>query len=76
MATTFDLFLLGTAPQIDTVEGNITSENHQALEGLVFGSTSDPLAGNVASLSPDVDLLLFPDYRSGSTSDAYDTNNF
>lgn len=76
MATTFDLFLLGTAPQIDTVEGNITSENHQALEGLVFGSTSDPLAANVASLSPDVDLLLFPDYRSGSTSDAYDTNNF
>jgi Ca2+-binding RTX toxin-like protein len=75
MATTFDLFLLGTAPQIDTVEGNITSENHQALEGLVFGSTSDPLAGNVASLSPDVDLLLFPDYRSGSTSDAYDSNN-
>ncbi|KGM88252.1 Hemolysin-type calcium-binding repeat (2 copies)/Hint domain protein [Roseovarius mucosus DSM 17069] len=76
MATTFDLFRLGTAPQIDTIEGNLTSENHQALEGLVFGSTSDPLASNVASLSPDIDLLLFPDYIGGATSNAYDSNNF
>ncbi|MBQ0752537.1 MAG: hypothetical protein KBT70_20270, partial [Roseovarius sp.] len=76
MATTFDLFRLGTAPQIDTVEGNLTSENHTALNGLVFGSTANPLAGNVASLSPDVDLLLFPDYRGGATSNAYDSNNF
>jgi Ca2+-binding RTX toxin-like protein len=76
MATTFDLFRLGTAPQIDTVEGNLTSENHQALEGLVFGSTANPVSSNVASLSPDVDLLLFPDYRGGATSNAYDSNNF
>lgn len=76
MATTFDLFRLGTAPQIDTIEGNLTSENHQALEGLVFGSTANPLASNVASLSPDIDLLLFPDYTGGATSNAYDSNNF
>ena len=76
MATTFDLFRLGTAPQIDTIEGNLTSENHQALEGLVFGSTANPLASNVASLSPDIDLLLFPDYAGGATSNAYDSNNF
>jgi Ca2+-binding RTX toxin-like protein len=76
MATTFDLFLLGTAPQIDTVEGNLTSENHQALEGLVFGSTSDPLAGNVATLSPDTNLFGIADYTGGATSNAYDSNNF
>ncbi|MBW4973613.1 Hint domain-containing protein [Roseovarius mucosus] len=76
MATTFDLFVLGTAPQIDTIEGNLTSENHGALEGLVFGSTANPLAGTVATLSPDIDLLLFPDYTGGATSNAYDSNNF
>jgi Ca2+-binding RTX toxin-like protein len=77
MATTFDLFRLGTAPQIDTVEGNLTSENHQALEGLVFGSAADPVSSNVASLSPVTSLLgLVDSYTGGSSSNAYDADNF
>ncbi|GGD35748.1 Hint domain-containing protein [Sinisalibacter lacisalsi] len=53
MPTTFDLFYLGVGPEFDTVEGNYTSENHNALNGLSFGSGSDPLALQVQTLSPD-----------------------
>ena len=52
MATTFLVFELGTAPFIDTVEGNLTSENHNALNGLTFGSLTDPVAGDLRTLSP------------------------
>jgi Ca2+-binding RTX toxin-like protein len=52
MPTTFDLFYLGTGPEIDTIEGNNTSENHNALNGLSYGGESDPLALNVQTLSP------------------------
>lgn len=77
MATTFDLFYLGVAPEIDTVEGNLTSENHAALNGLVFGSTADPVSSNVASLSPVTSLLgLVDSYTGGSSSNAYDADNF
>ncbi len=34
MPTTFFVFELGFAPFIDTTEGNVTSENHNALNGL------------------------------------------
>ncbi|WP_417726049.1 Hint domain-containing protein [Roseovarius sp.] len=74
MATTFDLFRLGIAPQIDTIEGNLTSENHAALNGLVFGSALDPVSSNLTSLSPST--ALFTTYAGGPLSDAYDTNNF
>ncbi|MFN3293597.1 MAG: hypothetical protein ACK414_09100, partial [Gemmobacter sp.] len=54
MPTTFDLFFLGTSTQfIDTVEGNNTSENHQAFNNTVWGSASNPLALQVKTLSPD-----------------------
>ncbi len=71
MATTFYVFYLGFGPIIDTVEGNQTSENHQALEGLSFGSLADPLASNVATLSPD------PVSGPGADGDAtsYNANN-
>jgi len=53
MPTTFDVFYLGIGPEFDTVEGNLTSENHAALQGLVFGGTGSPLALNVQVMSPD-----------------------
>lgn len=74
MATTFDLFPLGTASQIDTVEGNFTSENHSALNGQVFGSALDPVSSNLTSLSPSTGY--FNSYSGGATSNAYDANNF
>ena len=52
MPTTFLVFELGFAPFIDTVEGNLTSENHGALNGLTFGSLTDPVSGDLRSLSP------------------------
>ena len=71
MATTFDLFYLGAAPEIDTVEGNLTSENDQALEGLVFGGSSTPLANDLRTLSPDATSS----YTGGSNANAYDADN-
>lgn len=53
MPTTYDIFFLGTAAFIDTVEGNQTSENHNALNGLVFGSAGSPIALQMKTLSPD-----------------------
>lgn len=70
MATSFKLFYLGTAAAIDMVEGDITSENHNALNNLTFGSAGNPVAQNVGTLSPDG----FWNY-SGGTSNAYDANN-
>ncbi|MFO7770773.1 MAG: hypothetical protein R6V38_05405, partial [Roseovarius gahaiensis] len=71
MPTTFDLFYLGLAPEIDTVEGNVTSENHQALEGMVFGGSSTPLASDLRTLSPDATSS----YTDGSSTTAYDADN-
>ncbi|MBE0454482.1 MAG: Hint domain-containing protein [Roseovarius sp.] len=70
MATTFDLFFLGIGPEIDTIEGNVRSENHVALEGMIFGGTSDPLAAHVQTLSPDGNS-----YAGGANTTAYDSNN-
>jgi hypothetical protein len=71
MPTTFDLFFLGIAPEIDSVEGNLISENHGALETLTFGSSSDPLALNIRTFSPDA----ANSYTGGAASTAYDANN-
>ncbi len=71
MPTTFDLFYLGAAPVIDTVEGNLTSENDAALNGLVFGGTATPLANALRTLSPDPTSS----YTGGTSSIAYDADN-
>lgn len=71
MATTFSLFNLGIAPVIDTVEGNNTSENHNALNGLVFGGFDDPLAFSLQTLSPSATN----GFASGGNTLAYDANN-
>lgn len=73
MPTTFDLFSLGLAPIIDTFEGNLTSEGHNNLNGLVFGSALNPLASTVTSLSPSTDF--FNNYTGGPTANAYDADN-
>lgn len=70
MATQFFVFFLGTAPEMDTVEGNLTSENDAALEGLVFGSSAAPIAANVGLFSDDP-----AGNYTGGTATAYDANN-
>lgn len=70
MATTFTLFYLGVAPEIDTVEGNTTSENHTALNGAVFGSAAAPITGNVQTLSDSPSGNY-----TGGISSAYDPDN-
>ncbi len=53
MATTFDLFFLGTSASfIDTVEGGNASENEGVFNGASFGSAGNPLALNLRTLSP------------------------
>lgn len=71
MATTFYLFSLGVAPIIDTVEGSNNSENHNALNGLVFGGPSDPIAGNIQQLSDSPS----GNYTGGTLSSSYESNN-
>ncbi|WP_239450543.1 Hint domain-containing protein [Loktanella sp. S4079] len=71
MATTFSLFYLGIAPEIDSVEGNLTSENHNALNGLVFGGPSNIISGNLQTLSPDATNS----YTGGVNADAYGAEN-
>lgn len=68
MATTFEVLYLGTAPEIDTVEGNVVSENDDAIVGMTFGSAEDPLAfGMQRTFSP-------VDYSGGSNT-MYDIDN-
>jgi len=64
MATTFDVFYLGTFAELDPVEGNNTSENAYDLVGQTLGSAADPLSGNVVSMS-----------QYGSNSGYYYINN-
>ncbi len=71
MPTTFTLFYLGTGPEMDTIEGNSTSENETALNGLVFGNATDPIAGNVQTMSDDPD----GNWSGGNSTTAYDADN-
>ena len=71
MPTTFFVFSLGTAPEIDTVEGNNTAENANALNGLTFGSAGAPLYAAVQTMSDNPS----GNYTGGSQSTAYDPNN-
>ncbi|MDQ2091208.1 Hint domain-containing protein [Marimonas arenosa] len=68
MAVTFEVLYLGTAPEIDTAEGNVLSENDGALVGMTFGSTDAPLAYNAQH-------TLSPVGYSGGTSNMYDIDN-
>ncbi len=71
MPTTFSLFYLGTAPEIDSVEGNLTSENHLALETLTFDGGGAGLYASIQTLSPDATNS----YTGGATATAYDADN-
>ncbi|MBU2981503.1 Hint domain-containing protein [Lentibacter algarum] len=71
MPTTFSLFYLGTAPEIDTTEGNLTSENHAALETLTFGGPGDEIAFNLQELSDNPSN----NWNGGTSTTAYDSNN-
>ena len=69
MPTTFNVFSLGLAPDMDTTEGANITENAAALVGMTFGGTSDPLSANVHSFSPGT-----AGFGAGNAS-FYDTNN-
>ena len=71
MATTFFIFSLGPAAEIDTVEGNTTSENHAALNGVTFGSSGSPLYSAVQVMSDDPS----GNYTGGTQNTAYDADN-
>jgi hypothetical protein len=71
MATTFSLFFLGVAPEIDTVEGNTTSENHTALNGLAFGGAGSEISKNIQTLSDDPGNS----YAAAGITTAYDADN-
>ena len=51
MATTFDVFYLGTFAELDPVEGNYTSENAESLVGQTLGGANAPLSSNVVTMS-------------------------
>ncbi len=70
MATTFNVFFLGTTVQIDTVEGNLTSENHTALQNMTFGSSTDPIATHLQKFAPGS-----TGFAGGSNSTAYDVDD-
>jgi len=52
MPTTFGVFFLGNSADIDPTEGNTNAENAANIVGSTFGSSTDPLAANVQTLSP------------------------
>lgn len=51
MPTTFSVISLGVLADIDTVEGNTTSENAGALVGLTIGGPGNPLLNNFVEWS-------------------------
>lgn len=68
MATTFEVLYLGTGPEIDTVEGDVDSENARVLVGTTFGSAADPLGFGAQKTFSPVDF-------SGGSSTMYDIDN-
>ncbi len=68
MATTYEVLYLGTAPEIDTLEGNVASENSGVLVGSTFGSAGSPLAYNAQRTFSPVDY-------SGGTVNMFDIDN-
>jgi len=68
LATTFEVIYLGTAADIDTVEGNFIAENSGALSGLTFGSEADPLRNHIQQFAPGTGGF------SGTNPAGYDHN--
>ncbi|MFC6639382.1 hypothetical protein GV827_11330 [Sulfitobacter sp. JBTF-M27] len=68
MATTFEVIYLGTAADIDKVEGNFIAENSGALSGLTFGSEADPLRNHIQQFAPGTGGF------SGTNPAGYDHN--
>ena len=69
MATTFNVFFLGTGPFLDPTEGNELAENAGALVGTTFGGPGDPLVDHIQSFSPGS-----TGFGAGNAT-AYDSNN-
>lgn len=67
MPTTFNVISLGQLANIDTTEGNFTSENASSLVGMTFGGEGDALVNDFQTLSADS--------FSGGRRTAYDMNN-
>ena len=63
---TWDSFYLGRHRRIDPREGNFTAEDADVLLGMTFGSSGDPLADNIVSVTTD---------NRGGSSTALDQNN-
>lgn len=70
MATTFNVFYLGSVAEIDPTEGNSVSEDASTLVGTSFGTASAPLSSNIQSLSPGS-----TGYTRGAATTGYDTDN-
>lgn len=71
MATSFDVFYLGTVPDIDPREGNGFSENAGALVGRSFGDADALLVDQIHRFS-----VGSTGYSGGGTRVGYDTDNF
>ncbi len=69
MATTFTVFSLGVLPDFDTVGGNSTAENPNAIIGMTFGGLGDPLFQTAATWSPGTGGF------GGGSSTSYDFDN-
>ena len=69
MATTFDVFYLGSHASIDPTEGNDLAENAASLVGQTFGSEGDPLHQKIQEMAPGS-----TGFGGGNTT-AYDQNN-
>ena len=69
MPTTFNVISLGTAPDMDLVEGDNVADNAAALVGLTFGSFASPLYQNFVSFSPGTGGF------DGGTAGYYDQDN-
>ncbi|MCR8550778.1 Hint domain-containing protein [Salipiger sp. P9] len=67
MATSFDVFYLGTVSSLDPTEGNSSAENASSIVGTTFGGTTDPLHDHIQAFSAGS--------YSGGDSSSYDSNN-
>lgn len=69
MPITFTVFSLGNLADIDTIEGNTTAENADALVGLTFGGVGDALLNSAVTFAPGSTGF------GGGTPNAYDQDN-
>jgi len=64
MPTTFNAISIGQLTDIDSVEGNFTAENANALVGMTFGGPGDALVDDFVEIS-----------EAGNVGSAYNMNN-